>query len=250
MPLILKPDWQLPPNIGAAYTYGYKPGQGEGYGEFNLALHVGDDDLPVTTNRHKLSGDLGLVQEPLWLNQVHGSQVAQAGVDVSGVTADAAVAREPGQAVAVMTADCLPVLFAAVGERTVVAAAHAGWRGLCAGVLENTVKQMGVPASSIQCWLGPAIGPKHFEVGPEVKAAFEEMAPEAAAAFVPQGDKYLADIYALARQRLNAMDVTQIAGGGMCTVSDGRFYSYRRSGQGPNARPAPCGRMASLIWLK
>ena len=249
MTLVLKPDWNLPNGVNAAFTCGYKDGQGSGYGDFNLAMHVGDAETNVLKNRERLVQELSLPAAPLWLNQVHGIKVADVGSDKDGVTADAAVGRGSGSVLVVMTADCLPVLFYSQESGGVVAAAHAGWRGLCNGVLEATVAKMAVAPDSISCWLGPAIGPACFEVGSEVKAAFESFNAEAGRAFAQSGDKFLADIYLMARQRLHALGIKNVAGGEFCTVTDARFYSYRRSGSDERGQVRPCGRMASLIWL-
>jgi YfiH family protein len=179
---------------------------------------------------------------PLWLKQVHGIAAVNADFEANLLEADAAIGRLPGRVCAVMTADCLPVLLCDRAG-TVVAAAHAGWRGLAAGVLEATIKKMDVPASDLLAWLGPAIGPKCFEVGDEVRATFVDKDPSATLAFdaKPSG-KWLADIYTLARQRLQAAGVNSISGGDFCTFTEAeRFFSYRRDGV--------TGRMASLIWL-
>lgn len=215
------------------------------YDRFNLATHVGDDPQAVAANRRRLRRDLPA--EPLWLNQVHSIRVASAEEGVAIGDADASVARVPGQVCAVLTADCLPVLFCAADGSTqgaVVGAAHAGWRGLAAGVLEATVAAMRVSPQAIFAWLGPAIGPAAFEVGDEVRTVFCRHDPQAADAFVAQDDgKWRCDLYRLARQRLVACGVTRISGGGWCTFSDARhFYSYRRDGA--------TGRMASLIWIE
>lgn len=252
-------DWpELPANVAALMTMrrgGVSHGpydDGQGGGGLNLGIHVGDVPQHVAANRAKLTSVLP--EEPLWLNQVHGVTVANADQAHGGGVpqADAAVARRPGAVCTVMTADCLPVLFCdAAGA--VVGAAHAGWRGLANGVLEQTVQTMRDDgAGEILAWLGVAIGPLKFEVGDEVLQAFVARAGDAAmestirAAFRPvpgrQG-KYLADIYQLARCLLNAVGVTRIAGGEYCTVSNSaRFYSYRRDGV--------TGRQASLIWIK
>ncbi|MBI5329415.1 MAG: peptidoglycan editing factor PgeF [Betaproteobacteria bacterium] len=209
------------------------------YASLNPASHVGDDPAAVAENRRILRA--ALPAEPLWLNQVHGAGVAQ--FPAAGTPdADAAVAHRPGQVCAVLTADCLPVLFCDVSGQA-VAAAHAGWRGLAAGVLERTVEALGVQPGKVLAWLGAAIGPAAFEVGPEVRQAFVAQHAEAARAFAPgAGDRLLADIYELARIRLAAIGVTQVYGGGLCTHADAsRFYSYRREGV--------TGRMASLVWL-
>jgi len=207
----------------------------------NLAAHVGDDPAAVAENRRRLR--IYLPSEPLWLTQVHGVAVVDATTAPVGVEADAAVAHGKGTVCAVLTADCLPILLCDEGG-TVVAAAHAGWRGLAAGVIEAAVRATDTPASRLLAYLGPAIGPQSFEVGPEVRDAFTQCSAEAADAFASRGQgKYLAHLYRLARQRLNALGVTRVFGGGRCTFSEGEhFYSYRRD--------KATGRMASLIWLE
>ena len=244
MTAFIVPNWPAPANVCALQSTrqgGVSPAP---WASFNLGDHVGDDPVRVAANRALLRGLLP--GEPCWLQQVHGTFA----VDVEKMAktapvpeADAAYARQPGQVCVVMTADCLPVLFCDRAG-TVVAAAHAGWRGLLAGVLESTLHAMGVAPSELLAWLGPAIGPQAFEVGDEVRAAFVAHDPVAAAAFAAHTPgKWLADIELLARQRLNQAGVTAIYGGGMCTVSDPeRFFSYRRDGQ--------TGRMAALIWLE
>lgn len=238
---LLVPDWPAPANVRAMQTLrtgGYSPVP---WDSFNLGDHVGDDPQRVAANRAALRALLPA--EPLWLKQVHGTAAVDAGFSAKTVEADAAFTRQLGRVCAVMTADCLPVLFCD-RSGSVVAAAHAGWRGLAAGVLEATISRMGVRASEILAWLGPAIGPQHFEVGDEVRAAFLAHDQSAESAFVRQRQgKWLADIYQLARQRLQAAGVMSISEGGCCTVSDAeRFFSYRRDGV--------TGRMASLIWLE
>jgi YfiH family protein len=243
------PDWPgMPPAIGALSTtrrggVSHAPyDDGAGRGGLNLGLHVGDDGDAVLRNRALLQAQLP--SAPVWLNQVHGAGVVDAAA-VEGVPdADASFTTRPGVVCAIMTADCLPVLFA---DRAgaVVGAAHAGWRGLANGVLQNTVARMrDAGAGDITAWLGPAIGPQSFEVGTDVRAAFADADPAAAAAFAAQpGGKYLADIFQLARLALAACGVQQIGGGGFCTVGDaGRFYSYRRD--------RITGRMASLVWIR
>ncbi len=208
---------------------------------FNLGHHVGDDPGAVKANRVELLSSLPVGSEVQWLEQVHGAEVVEAsGQDTP--EADACWSREPGMACAVMTADCLPVLFAS-NDGQVVAAAHAGWRGLLDGVLENAVAAMDVRPGDIVAWMGPAIGPAAFEVGPEVREAFLAISP-VEDAFVPsaRADHYLADIYQLARHRLAACGIRQISGGDHCTYTESeRFFSYRRDGQ--------TGRMASLILI-
>lgn len=236
----LIPDWPAPPSVRACMTTRQGGVSAAPFDGLNLATHVGDDPVAVAQNRAWLSQQLPA--EPLWLNQVHGVAVAEAGRDSGGCDGDAAVSFAAGEVCAVMTADCLPVLFCDRAG-TVVAAAHAGWRGLAAGVLEATVLRMGVAPGEVLAWLGAAIGPAAFEVGDEVRATFVSQHPEAAAAFVAQGERWLADIYALARIRLASVGVHRVYGGGLCTYIDTtRFYSYRREGK--------TGRMASLVWME
>jgi len=242
------PDWPAPARVGCLVTTrsgGVSGGASGGvFSSLNLGDHVGDEPAAVAANRGIVCRHVA--EQPVWLNQVHGTRVVDA-AECAGVAippeADASFTRYPGVASVVMTADCLPVLFCDAAG-TVVAAAHAGWRGLQLGVLEATVAAMCVRGSELMAWLGPAIGPRAFEVGGEVRDAFMAEAPEAAEAFKPTANgKWLADIYLLARQRLARMQVTRVFGGDFCTVSDkDRFFSYRRDGQ--------TGRMASLIWLK
>lgn len=248
---VIIPDWiGAPANIGALSTL--RPGgasrapydDGCGGGGFNLGAHVGDRPGDVERNRAQLQRMLPA--QPAWLAQVHGARV----VDAAGVTdapqADASFAAQAGVVCAIQTADCLPVLFCDAAGK-VVGAAHAGWRGLAGGVLENTIAAMrNAGAGDILAWLGPAIGPQRFEVGEDVVAAFVNLDGQAQTAFTPvagRSGKYLADICRLARMRLAKAGVRQVHGGGMCTVEDGRrFYSYRRD--------RVTGRMASLIWIK
>lgn len=237
----LVPDWPAPARVRSLQTLrggGCSPAP---WASFNLGDHVGDDPRRVAANRVRLAERLPA--EPLWLTQVHGIAAVDAGQSPKMAAADAAFTRQPNTVCAVMTADCLPVLLCDRAG-SVVAAAHAGWRGLAGGVLEATVAQMGVPAGELLAWLGPAIGPERFEVGGEVRAAFVAHDAAAAAAFVPgAAGKWLADIYRLARQRLQAAGVVSIGGGEWCTVSDpDRFFSYRRDGT--------TGRMATLVWLE
>jgi len=243
MPEFLLPHWPAPSILRAAVTT-RAGGVSQGpYSAFNLAAHVGDDLAAVAENRRLLREALKLPAEPLWLEQVHGCGVAECGVASAGARADAAFADRPGQVCAVLTADCLPVLLCnRRGSR--VAAAHAGWRGLAGGVLEATLAHFPDLPAEILAWLGPAIGPQAFEVGPEVRAAFLDQRPEDAAAFVSsRNGRWLANLYRLAYNRLAAYGVGFIGGGQFCTLSDpARFYSYRREGT--------TGRMASLIWIE
>lgn len=211
------------------------------YASLNLGTHVGDDAQHVADNRALLRAQLPA--EPAWLNQIHSTIVLDAATVQHTPDADASYTRARDTVCVVMTADCLPVLLCD-RSGSVVAAAHAGWRGLCSGVLERTIAAMGVPGGELMAWMGPAIGPDAFEVGAEVRAAFAAHDPAASNAFTPIGDnKFLADIYQLARQRLQAAGVGAVYGGDLCTVIDRqRFFSYRRDGR--------TGRMASLIWLE
>lgn len=243
------PDWPVPPGVHGLFTTRHG-GVSEGvYASLNLGDHVGDAAQAVAENRARLSAVLP--GKPIWLQQVHGVRVVD-GAAVDGTSppvADAAFTRQPGVVCVVMTADCLPVLFCDRAG-TVVAAAHAGWRGLRAGILENTVAAMDCPGEQLLACLGPAIGPQAFEVGDEVRAAFVTESDAAAAAFRPVGAaddtvdqrKWLADLALLARQRLERLGVDAVFGGNRCTYSDaGRYFSYRRDGV--------TGRMAALIWL-
>jgi len=236
-------DWPAPDRVRAATTSRIGGVSRPPRDSFNLADHVGDHPAAVLANRELLLEELALPAEPAWLKQVHGTRVVTLGeTGHEPPEADASVASEPGRVCAVLTADCLPVLFCdRAGSR--VAAAHAGWRGLSGGVLEATVAAMGVAPEAIMAWLGPAIGPRAFEVGEAVRAAFVEDDPGSAGAFTPHGDgRWLADIYRLARRRLARAGVGEIHGGGRCTFTEaGLFYSYRRDGT--------TGRMASLVWL-
>lgn len=237
---LLIPDWPAPARVRALQTLRHGGCSQAPWDSFNLGDHVGDDPAHVATNRATLCAHLPA--EPLWLTQVHGIAAVNRENCPKSKEADAAFSREAGSVCVVMTADCLPVLFCDRAG-TVVAAAHAGWRGLVGGVLESTIREMAVPAGELLAWLGPAIGPTAFEVGDEVRAAFVADDAGAAPAFAPHGPgKWLADIYELARRRLRRAGVEGIYGGDLCTVSDpGRFFSYRRDGV--------TGRQATLIWL-
>ncbi len=235
------PDWAVPANVRALQTTRIGGVSRAPWASLNLGDHVGDDAAAVAANRAALRARLPA--DPLWLTQVHGTVAVDADERPETREADAAFARQPGHVCAVMTADCLPVLLCDRQGKS-VAAVHAGWRGLLAGVLESTVAAMNVLPGDLLVWLGPAIGPRRFEVGDEVRDAFVGERPVAGLAFVSQQPgKWLCDIYLLARQRLQGMGVSEISGGGSCTVSEGeRYFSYRRDGV--------TGRMASLIWLE
>lgn len=234
------PDWPAPARVRALQTTRQGGLSRPPYDTLNLGMHVGDDALTVAANRNLLNPSVP--SEPVWLEQVHGTTVVTAEGAGCIPRADACISHQANAVCAVMTADCLPVLLCD-DAATVVGVAHAGWRGLANGVIEATVQAMQADPATMLAWLGPAIGPQAFEVGGEVRAAFLGHDTGAAVAFMPAGnDKYLADIYLLARQRLNALGVRRIFGGSFCTYSDReRFYSYRRDGK--------TGRMASLIWL-
>jgi len=241
----LRPDWPAPDNIQACVTTRQGGSSTGPYAGLNLALHVADDPQQVLANRELLKQTLQLPAEPVWLQQVHGVQVIDAGNQPSPDVvpeADAAFTSMQNIVCSVMTADCLPLLFCN-RQGSKVAAAHAGWRGLQAGVIEQTVAALQEPAENLLVWLGPAIGPYAFEVGEEVKQAFEEDIADAALAFRPSHPgHWWANIYLLARQRLQRVGVTAVYGGGLCTYLDEhQFYSYRRDGH--------TGRMASLIWM-
>lgn len=240
----IEPDWPAPPRVRALSTT-RRGGVSTGvYADWNLGDHVGDDPAAVARNRALLRERLGLPAEPRWLRQVHGCAVAAAGDSTPGCEADAVVAFSPGEVCAVLTADCLPVLLCdRAGTR--VGAVHAGWRGLAEGVVESAVAALAATPREILCWLGPAIGPNAFEVGPGVRARFlEVMGPGAARGFRPGApDRWFADLSLLARLRLAALGVTAVFGGDVCTHSDpARFFSFRRDGT--------TGRMATLVWIE
>jgi YfiH family protein len=235
----LTPDWPAPASVKACVTTREGGVSEAPFDSLNLGDHVDDRPEAVAENRRRLTEHFSI--KPAWLQQVHGIAVAHADPGIVA-TADASWTTTPGIACTAMTADCLPALFCdRAGTR--VAAAHAGWRGLAAGVLEATLDSLDVPAEDVLVWLGPAIGPKAFEVGTEVREVFINQLPEAAQAFVPSDNtgKFMADIYLLARLRLAERGVTAVYGGGFCTVTDPRFFSYRRASR--------TGRFASLIWL-
>jgi YfiH family protein len=236
----LIPDWPAPAGVKACVTTRAGGVSLAPFDSLNLGDHVDDNPEAVAENRRRLTDHFSI--QPAWLKQVHGIVVVHADPS-QAATADASWTATPGIACTAMTADCLPALFCdRAGTR--VAAAHAGWRGLAAGVLEATLDSLAVPPEDVLVWLGPAIGPQAFEVGPEVRETFVEQLPETAKAFVPSQNagKFMADIYELARLRLAARGVTAVYGGGFCTVTDPRFFSYRRSPR--------TGRFASLVWLE
>lgn len=252
-------DWPVPANVGIAMTDRHGGASLPPYDSLNLGLHVGDAPEQVLANRGMLADLLQLPSEPVWLEQVHGTHVIDlAEIDASlGVSppvcaddlvlssdnyiADASYTNLAGRVCVVMTADCLPVLLCNHAG-TEVAAAHAGWRGLCDGVIEATAAQFSSPMGELIAYLGPAIGPQKFEVGAEVKQAFCGLHPQAAACFIPSGDKFVADMIGLAKLRLSLLGIIHIYSADICTVSSPDYFSYRRD--------KVTGRMASLIWLK
>lgn len=234
------PDWPAPKRVRAFVTTRAGGVSAGAYASLNLGAGVGDDPAHVARNRAIL-GEC-LPAEPRWLKQVHGSAVIDPARAMPEAEADGAVTREEEVVCAVLTADCLPVLLC--GRRGgVVGIAHAGWRGLAAGIVENTVRTMRVPPTDLIAYIGPGIGPRAYEVGAEVRDAFVRPDPEAAAAFSagPNG-KYRADLCLLARRKLHAQGIAAIFGGGFCTATEKRFFSFRRD--------RITGRMASLIWLE
>ncbi len=237
---IITPDWPAPANVKALQTTRLGGVSTGVYASLNLGDHVKDQPQNVAANRQRLSPLLP--SEPVWLNQVHGIRVIDAALANCVESADASFTTRKQVVCVTMTADCLPVLLCDQAG-TVVAAVHAGWRSLCDGVIEATVHAMPVAPSTLLAWLGPAIGPQAFEVGGEVRAQFMTQDAQAEAAFVAHGEKWLGDLYTIARQRLKRLGVTQVYGGGRCTYSEAEtFFSFRREGD--------TGRMASLIWLE
>ena len=256
---MLMHDWPVPDNVAIAMTDRHGGVSLAPYDSLNLGLHVGDIPQQVLVNRGLLAQQLQLATEPVWLEQVHGSRV----IDLADIVpinltqeaqsecvalqntpplvADASYTDLAGRVCVVMTADCLPVLLCNQ-QGTEVAAAHAGWRGLCDGVIEASVAKFASKPSELIAYLGPAIGPSAFEVGADVRAAFMAKDPNAESCFIARGDKYLADIIGLAKLRLKQLGITQIYSADICTVLNQDYFSYRRD--------KITGRMASLIWLK
>jgi YfiH family protein len=250
---ILRPDWPAPASVHAAFTLRGGGVSKAPYDSLNVGAHVGDDPAAVAENRCRIRTRLQLAEEPAWIEQAHGievldldegRQVAAAGVSqrTAGIAvADAALTHRAGRVCAVQVADCLPVLLTD-RDGSAVAAAHAGWRGLAAGVLEATVKKLAIQPDRLIAWLGPGIGPRYFEVGEEVRRAFLACDAAAAGAFAANTrGRWQCDLADLARRRLATLGVAAVFGGGACTYADARsFFSYRRDGR--------CGRMAALIW--
>ncbi len=235
-PPYLIPNWPLPSHIKAVVTT-----RGD---HFNLATHVDDDPERVAANRIQLTNCLGLQHDPCWLNQVHGTTLIELtqGADPEHPTADASFTRSPGKVCAVLTADCLPVLFYDRATHA-VAALHAGWRGLQAGILAKAVCALTSDPSSLSVWLGPAISGPYYQVGPEVYSAFCDTGSALADAFSPDADRWRLDIATIAAIQLRQLGVRQITASGWCTFSQpDLFFSFRRDGK-------KSGRMASLIWI-
>lgn len=235
----LVPDWPAPANVKAVITTRAGGVSRGPFASLNLGLRTGDDPRAVTDNRARLR--TALPQEPKWLKQVHGATAIEADDLAHAPQADAGIARHAGTVCAVMVADCVPVLLCDRAGTT-VAVAHAGWRGVALGVIENTVQRMRIAPGELMAYLGPGIGPRAFEVGADVRDAFLARDPLAEAAFAPRTNgKWLADLFLLVRQRLVRAGLSRVFGGGLCTYSDtARFFSYRRD--------RTTGRMAALIW--
>ena len=236
----ITPDWPAGSRVHALITTrdgGVSSGK---FASLNLSVRVGDDPRRVARNRAILRACLPA--EPAWVKQVHGTAVIDAARATPDAEADGIVTQTPGRVCAVMVADCLPVLLSD-REGKSVGIAHAGWRGLAGGIVENVVQAMGVPSRDVIAYIGPGIGARRYEVGEDVRRAFVDRDPAAARSFAPRQDgKYLVDLCALARQRLAAAGVAGIHGGGFCTASEERFFSFRRD--------QTTGRMAGLIWLE
>lgn len=243
LPRLLTPNWPAPANVRAFVTTRVGGASRGRYGSFNLGAHVGDDAASVEANRRAVAAACRLPAEPVWLAQVHGTVVVDAATSSPGTQADGARTDRAGVVCAILTADCLPI-FICNRRGSEVALLHAGWRGLAAGILEAGLRRMHSPPNELMVWLGPAIGPKAYEVGDEVRAALLAHDAQAASAFAPaRRGKWRLDLYALARQRLTAQRVQSIHGGEYCTATQAElFFSHRRDGA--------TGRMASLLWYE
>ena len=240
---LIIPDWPAPANVKALQTTRNGGNSTAPYNSLNLGSHVADNAIHVAQNRQLLSQFLP--SEPVWLNQTHSITVVDAANSSCLPDADTSYSNRKNVVCVTMTADCLPILLCDTAG-TLVASIHAGWRGLCDGIIEATFFQLPAKPADLMAWLGPAIGPNAFEVGAEVRAQFMTKDAKAESAFVAHGDKYLCDLYKIATQRLHKLGITQIYGGGhdknWCTYTDQEnFFSYRRDGL--------TGRMATLIWL-
>lgn len=242
--MFITPNWPAPESICAVTTTRLGGVSVSPYDQFNLAEHVGDLGEHVLANREILRNKLNLPAEPTWINQIHSAIAISAHPTNTGKEADATYTHERKQVCAILTADCLPLLICSK-QGSHVAAIHAGWRGLATGVIAATLRGLQLAGSELLAWLGPAIGGANYEVGHEVREQFIQHDPQLAAAFTPSpNQRWLADLYTIAKLQLAALGVTQVYGGEFCTFSDKkRFYSYRRDG-------SQTGRMASLIWIK
>ena len=237
----LVPDWPAPPGVRALVSTragGVSTGH---YASLNLATHVGDDPAAVAANRERLRTACALPAAPRWMNQVHGTQLIEAAASGAEIpTADAAFTSRPGVVCAVLTADCLPILLCDRAGTT-VAAVHAGWRGLAAGIIASTLATL-PPAAELLAWIGPGIGPQHYQVGSELRAQFLAQDPAHAAAFAARDGAWYADLAGLAARQLRQAGVGGVFPSGLCTYADpAQFFSFRRH--------AVCGRIASLIWI-
>lgn len=234
----LFPNWNAPANVHTAMTLRTGGVSASPFDSFNLAMHVGDDLEMVLENRRLLKSELNLPAEPFWLEQIHSNTVVEASADLILPKADASYSHQKNMVCVVMTADCLPILMCS-SDGTQIAAIHAGWRGLATGIISNTVSAL--KTKDLIVWLGAAIGADCFEIGDDVRDTFLKKSANYESAFKPHENKWLADIYQLARMELTHLGITQIFGGEFCTMTDTeRFYSYRRDNQ--------TGRMATLIW--
>lgn len=244
-PAVIVPDWPAPPSVHAVVTTRAMPGNSQPpFDSFNLGLRSGEDESIVRANRALLERALRLPSPPRWLHQIHGNRSLRVTEEIfdGEQQADAVFTTQPGIVLAILSADCLPILLCAE-DGSEIAAIHAGWRGLSAGVVESTVARLRTPRSKLLAWLGPAIGQRSYEVGDDVRDAFLGTTLQAASAFAAtRPGHWLCDLYAIARGKLRDIGIDKIAGGGFDTFADRRFYSYRRDG-------ARSGRLASLIWL-
>jgi YfiH family protein len=239
----LRPEWPAPPSIGACFTTRVGGFSQAPYDQLNLGLNTGDQVERVHRNRHWLSQALKLEQDPCWLQQVHGTTCLRLPVEVEAPQADAVWTDRAGVCCAILTADCLPVLLTDT-RGTLVAAVHAGWRGLAAGAIAACVRQLPVAPENLLACIGPAIGPSHYEVDSTVQEALIDSHPDASLCFAEsRKHHWQADLPALARLQLQHLGISDISGGQWCTASDpARFFSYRRD--------QVTGRMAALIWIK
>jgi YfiH family protein len=237
------PNWPAPANVKALTTTREGGVSQVPYNTFNLATHVGDDADAVKNNRQILIEELNLPSEPIWLNQVHSTIAINAATVSNTPTADASFTNRRNVVCAVLTADCLPILICDKAG-TMVAAIHAGWRGLANGIIEATINKFSVKHEDLLVWLGPAIGPNMYEVGADVVKEFTKHDPAAIDAFIIlSATKWLVNLYQLASMRLKKLGITHIYGGDHCTYTEQNlFYSFRRSNK--------TGRMASLIWME